>query len=164
MLQKPTAQTHKDYILCSHKGSKMTVYVAKESLRNGSGARTITRCLGVTKPTVPPTGCTCLKRGQCHVFLNSISHACQRILYRQSTDGTLELILQRGRRRDQRREDILNTSLTESAPNQRIPEADLCATALIQPWDKTETKQKKSLSAKPLQGNRLKKTVKGEQT
>lgn len=125
MLQKPTAQTQKDYILYSHKGSKMAIYVAKESLRNGSGARTITRCLGVTKPTVPPTGCTCLKRGQCHVFLNSISHACQRILYRQSTDGTLELILQWGRRRDQRREDILNTSLTESAPNQRIPEADL---------------------------------------
>lgn len=149
----------------SHKGGKLAVYVAKESLRNGSGARTIARCLGVTKPTVPPTGCTCLKRGQCLVFLNSIIHACQRTLSRQSTDGTLELILPWGRRRGQRREEILSTSLTESATNQRIPEADLCATALIQPWDQTETKQKKkSLSAKPLQGNRLRKTVKGEQT
>lgn len=121
----------------------MAVYVAKESLRNGSSARTITRCLGVTKPTVSPTGCTCLKRGQCHVLLNSIIHACQRILYRQSTDGTLELILQRGRRKNQRREEILNTSLTESATNQRVPEADLCTTALIQPWDKNRNKTEK---------------------
>lgn len=58
----------------------MAIYVAKESLRNDNSARTITGCLGVTKPTLSPTACTCLKRGQYHVLLNSIIHAYKRML------------------------------------------------------------------------------------
>lgn len=72
-----------------------------------------------------------------------------------------------GKKKGPGRMEILNMSLKESIPNQRVSKADLYTAPLIQPWDKTKPKTTtitKIHETKSLQGNRLKKMAKGERT